>query len=85
SSTYLLFKDTHYLLFLVLGAVFTVMLTAFWGLVTQRSLVGMWTGSLFRAPCLSEETGMLEPECPPEVNPRHSPGSNKESLMDRLS
>ncbi|MDD5375033.1 TDT family transporter [Acidithiobacillus sp.] len=84
SSTYLLFKDTHYLPFLVLGAVFTVMLAAFWVVVTQRSLVGMWTGSLFRAPCLSEETGMLEPECSSETDPHSPSGSSKKTLMDRL-
>jgi tellurite resistance protein TehA-like permease len=84
SSTYLLFKDTHYLPFLVLGAVFTVMLAFFWVLVTQRSFVGMWTGSLFRAPCLSEETGMLEPECPAEDALRNPSGPSKKTLMDRL-
>ena len=61
AATYLLAKETHFVVFLPLGAVFTAMLTIFWIIVTQRSVVGMWSGRLFRAPCLSAETGLPEP------------------------
>ncbi|MBU2737198.1 C4-dicarboxylate ABC transporter, partial [Acidithiobacillus caldus ATCC 51756] len=46
---------------------FTVLLAGFWIVVTQRSFVGMWTGALFRAPCLSEETGMVR-DCSEDVH-----------------
>ncbi|WP_312262541.1 TDT family transporter [Candidatus Igneacidithiobacillus taiwanensis] len=58
SATYLLADKTGYWLFEPLGAFFTVLLAFFWIVVTRKSFVGMWTGRLFRAPCLSEETGL---------------------------
>ncbi|MEY2343235.1 TDT family transporter [Acidithiobacillus sp. IBUN Pt1247-S3] len=58
SATYLLADKTGFWLFLPLGAAFTVLLAFFWVLVTRKSFAGMWSGQLFRAPCLSEETGL---------------------------
>lgn len=67
SATYLLAKETGYFIFLPLGALFTIALAFFWGLVTYQSFTGMWTGRLFRAPCLSVETGMLDDKCEVEA------------------
>lgn len=46
-----------------IGAGFTVLLAAFWIIVTWRSAQGMWNGELFYAPCLSKETGLPERAC----------------------
>jgi C4-dicarboxylate transporter/malic acid transport protein len=58
SATIELFKITGIQPFKVLGAVFVVMLAFFWTIVTSRTLHGMWHGYLFKAPCLSSETGL---------------------------
>ena len=58
AATYLLADKTGFWVFAPLGAVFTMMLALFWVVVTGKSFLGMWTGRLFRAPCLSEETGL---------------------------
>ncbi|WP_414041791.1 TDT family transporter [Acidithiobacillus sp. M4-SHS-6] len=63
AATYLLARETSWSVFLPLGAFFTIALAGFWIIVTQRSFVGMWSGRLFRAPCLSVETGLPEPVC----------------------
>jgi C4-dicarboxylate transporter/malic acid transport protein len=67
AATYGLGEVTDFGPLTVLGAVFTVLLAGFWIVVTQRSFVGMWTGALFRAPCLSEETGMVR-DCSEDVH-----------------
>ncbi|MFA7495977.1 MAG: TDT family transporter [Acidithiobacillus sp.] len=72
AATYLLARETHWVVFLPLGAVFTIALAIFWVIVTQRSFVGMWSGALFRAPCLSVETGLPEPDCTVSVTPDKS-------------
>lgn len=58
AATYLLAHETGWPVFLPLGALFTVALTIFWVIVTHRSFIGMRSGRLFRAPCLSAETGL---------------------------
>lgn len=58
AATYLLADKTGFWVFQPLGAVFTILLAFFWVIVTRKSFLGMWTGRLFRAPCLSEETGL---------------------------
>ena len=60
AATYLLARETNWGVFLPLGALFTIALAFFWVIVTQRSFKGMWSGRLFRAPCLSAETGLPE-------------------------
>lgn len=65
AATYLLAHDTGFPLFLPLAAAFTLLLALFWIIVTQRSVAGMWTGRLFRAPCLSDETGLPRDDLPP--------------------
>jgi len=46
----------------LIGSVFVVMLAGFWVLVTTLTLPGIYHGALFRAPCLSAETGMRDAE-----------------------
>ncbi|MDA8158885.1 MAG: TDT family transporter [Deltaproteobacteria bacterium] len=58
SATITIFRITGIELFKILGAVFVVMLAFFWTVVTSRTLHGMWHGYLFKAPCLSPETGL---------------------------
>ena len=58
AATYLLADKTGFWIFAPLGAIFTILLAFFWIVVTRKSFLGMWTGQLFRAPCLSEETGL---------------------------
>ncbi|WP_308388480.1 TDT family transporter [Acidithiobacillus sp. AMEEHan] len=58
AATYLLADKTGFWVFQPLGAAFTILLAFFWTIVTRKSFLGMWTGRLFRAPCLSEETGL---------------------------
>ncbi len=83
SATYLLADHTGYWLFAPLGAVFTLLLAFFWVVVTQKSFVGMWTGRLFRAPCLAEETCLSQETGLPQTGLRvTSPPS--EDLMKTL-
>ena len=63
AATYALAGKTGFWMFAPMATAFTVMLAFFWVLVTWKSFLGLWTGSLFQAPCLSPETGMLDPEC----------------------
>ncbi|HUX17846.1 MAG TPA: TDT family transporter [Acidithiobacillus sp.] len=72
AATYLLARETHFGVFLPLGAAFTVMLSIFWIIVTQRSVAGMWSGRLFRAPCLSAETGLPDSSCAEAVHQENS-------------
>ena len=58
SATITIFKITGIELFKIFGAVFVIMLAFFWTVVTSRTLHGMWHGYLFKAPCLSTETGL---------------------------
>ncbi len=67
SSTYLLADHTGYWLFAPLGAFFTLLLAFFWIVVTKKSFWGMWTGRLFRAPCLAEETCLSQETGLPET------------------
>lgn len=72
AATFALAHDTDFGVFAPLGAGFTLLLAFFWVLVTWRSFQGMWSGQLFHAPCLSEETGLLEGVCPlppPDAGP----------------
>ncbi len=78
AATYLLASETHWGPFLPMGATLTVALATFWALVTQRSFLGMWSGSLFRAPCLSVETGLPESACTSEKDDRTT------DLMDSM-
>ena len=52
--------ETGLALYTVLGSMFVVLLAGFWGLVTARTLPGVYHGQLFSAPCLSRETGLRE-------------------------
>lgn len=58
AATITLYKVTNFGLFRIAGAIFVIMLAAFWIIVTLRTLHGMWHGYLFKAPCLSPETGL---------------------------
>jgi len=53
-----------------LGAVFVVMLAAFWLIVTGRTLHGAYHGNLFVSPCLSDGTSLDLP--PIEVAARNA-------------
>lgn len=64
ASTLALHAYTGYAVFEYLGAGLIVLLTFFWVIVTTRTLQGMWSGQLFVAPCLSQETGL------PMIDPR---------------
>lgn len=50
--------ETGLAMYTVLGSVFVGLLVVFWLLVTARTLPGVYHGRLFRAPCLSQETGL---------------------------
>ncbi len=63
AATFALARETGAQIFTVLGAIFVVLLTALWVIVTTRTAHGAWHGYLFRAPCLSQETGLPEPQC----------------------
>ncbi len=58
SATITLFRLTGMEPFKVIGAIFVIMLAFFWTVVTSKTLHGMWHGYLFKAPCLSIETGL---------------------------
>ena len=58
AATIILYRLTDIGFFRIAGAVFVIMLVGFWTLVTSRTLHGMWHGYLFKAPCLSAETGL---------------------------
>ncbi len=58
AATIILYRTTDLELFRVAGAVFVAMLAMFWTVVTTKTLHGMWHGYLFKAPCLSTETGL---------------------------
>lgn len=58
ASTLALFANTGYRIFEYFGATLIVLLSFFWVVVTTRTLQGMWSGQLFIAPCLSQETGL---------------------------
>ncbi len=60
AATIILYRITDFELFRVAGAVFVAMLAMFWTVVTTKTLHGMWHGYLFKAPCLSTETGLPE-------------------------
>ncbi|MGH8290384.1 MAG: TDT family transporter [Steroidobacteraceae bacterium] len=45
----------------VAGAVLVMFLAVFWVIVTARTLIGAYHGELFVAPCLSSETGLMDP------------------------
>ena len=62
AATLQLWHETGYQIFAILSAVFTIQLIFFWVLVFMRTLQGMWSGYLFIAPCLSEETGLMKVE-----------------------
>jgi len=80
AATYGLAEVTGFAPLTLLGAIFTVLLAGFWAIVTQRSFVGMWTGALFRAPCLSQETGLPSPACVEDA----APTSQRPDLMASL-
>lgn len=42
----------------ILSGIELLMLSVFYTIVTIRTLQGIWHGSLFKAPCLSKETGL---------------------------
>lgn len=58
ASTYAIYNLTGYEIFKILGYVFTVQLLTFWFIVFFKTLPGIWSGYLFNAPCLSEESGL---------------------------
>ena len=66
ASTIILYNLTGIGFFRIAGAVFVIMLATFWTIVTSKTLHGMWHGYLFKAPCLSAETGLPDEskECP---------------------
>lgn len=65
ASTLALHAYTGYTVFEYLGGGLIVLLTFFWVVVTTRTLQGMWSGQLFVAPCLSQETGLpMIDQCP---------------------
>jgi len=49
---------TGYIFVKILSCIEILMLTVFYTIVMIRTLQGIWHGSLFRAPCLSTETGL---------------------------
>lgn len=71
SATFTLARETQFPILLPLGAVFTLLLSVLWAVVTWKSFLGMWSGQLFRAPCLSQETGLPEPVCPVPIITSH--------------
>ena len=66
AATIIFYRITGIEFFRITGAIFVIMLAGFWTLVTSRTLHGMWHGYLFKAPCLSTETGLPDEskECP---------------------
>jgi C4-dicarboxylate transporter/malic acid transport protein len=58
AATFALGRELHAPAFTTLAAAFVLLLAAFWLIVTARTAHGAWQGYLFRAPCLSEETGL---------------------------
>jgi C4-dicarboxylate transporter/malic acid transport protein len=60
-ATLALARITGVEIFAILGAVFVCVLLGFWLIVTGRTLVGIYHGHLFVAPCLSNGTGLQLP------------------------
>lgn len=58
-ATLTLARITGVELFAILGAIFVCMLLGFWLIVTGRTLVGIYHGSLFFSPCLDEAGSKL--------------------------
>ncbi|BBP04265.1 C4-dicarboxylate ABC transporter [Sulfuriferula plumbiphila] len=62
-ATLALARSTHLQFFEWAGAFLVVMLTGFWVLVSIRTVIGAYQGTLFFSPCLSVETGLADPVC----------------------
>ena len=45
----------------IVGSALVILLAIFWVIVTARTLIGAYHGDLFVAPCLSSETGLIDP------------------------
>ncbi len=58
ASTFELYNLLNYEIFKILGFIFTIQLLTFWIIVFFKTLPGIWSGYLFNAPCLSEESGL---------------------------
>lgn len=52
----------------ILSGIEIIMLVVFYSIVITRTLQGVWHGSLFRAPCLSKETGLPIEEIEEKIN-----------------
>ena len=44
----------------IAGDALVLLLAVFWVIVTVRTLIGAYHGELFVAPCLSNETGLMD-------------------------
>lgn len=64
AATFQLWHITGYAVFEVLALLLSTQLIVFWLIIFNKTVRGMWSGYLFSAPCLSEETGM--PKVPEE-------------------
>lgn len=53
SATFTLFRLTQFRPFALIGTVLATALFCFWLLVVSKTLIGMWRGNLFQAPCLA--------------------------------
>jgi tellurite resistance protein TehA-like permease len=61
AATFQLWHITNYKVFEILAIIFSIQLIGFWVIIFYKTIQGMWSGILFQAPCLSEETGLREP------------------------
>lgn len=52
-ATLSLYRTTGWSVFAAIGTVLSGMLLAFWLIVASKTLVGIWHGTLFHAPCLA--------------------------------
>ncbi len=62
AATFQLWHITSYKIFEIFAIILSIQLISFWLLIFKKTLQGMWSGYLFNAPCISEETGIIDNE-----------------------
>ncbi len=60
-ATLTLARITGVTFYAIVGVALVMLLAMFWVIVTSRTMIGAYHGELFVAPCLSSETGLMDP------------------------
>jgi hypothetical protein len=62
-STVTLGEEIPSVFFRILGTFFSLAVTVLWGVVSVGTLYRVWTGEIFKAPCLKDLEGKQCREC----------------------